>query len=79
LRRDLTDPGVDRIAVFDHGGDQFPGQRRGGRIALDLSQMPFEDGLRGPLSEVGLEDRGKRESTSGASSSLPISLRRHRR
>jgi hypothetical protein len=31
------------------------------------------------LPEVRLEDRRQRESTSGASSALPVSLRRHRR
>ena len=36
-------------------------------------------GFGGPLAEVGLEDRGERESTSRASSALPVSLRRHRR
>jgi hypothetical protein len=75
----LTDPSIDRIAMFDHRGDQFAGQRRGRWIAFDLGQMPFEDRLRGPLAEVGLEDRGERESTSRASSALPVSLRRHRR
>jgi hypothetical protein len=31
------------------------------------------------LPEVGLEDGGERESTSGAPPSLLVSLRRHRR
>jgi hypothetical protein len=31
------------------------------------------------LPEVGLEDRGEREPTSGTSSPLPVSLRHHRR
>jgi hypothetical protein len=61
---DLADPGIDGIAMLDHGGDQLAGQRCGGRIALDLGQMSFEDGLSGPLAEVGFEDRGERESTS---------------
>jgi hypothetical protein len=79
LGRDQTDPGVDRITVLDHGSDQFAGQRRGRRVALDLSQMAFEDRFRRPLAEVGFEDRGERESTARTSSPLPISLRRHRR
>jgi hypothetical protein len=89
----LTDPGIDRIAMFDHRGDQFAGQRRGRWIAFGLGQMPFEDRLRGALAEVGFEDRGERESTSrrttsaaaarratsASASALPVSLRRHRR
>jgi hypothetical protein len=79
LGRDLADPGIDRSAVLDHGGDQLAGEGRGGRIAFDLGEMSLEDGLRRALAEVGLEDRGERESTSRASPPLPVSLRRHRR
>jgi hypothetical protein len=38
------------------GSDQLAGQRRGHRIPFLLGQMTFEDGVRGPLSEVRLED-----------------------
>jgi hypothetical protein len=93
LGRYFADPGIDRIAMFDHGGDQFAGKCRGGRVALGLGQVPFEDGLRSPLAEVGLEDSGERESTSrrttsasaarratsASTAALSISLRRHRR
>ena len=76
---DSVDRFVDLDAVRDHGRDQLAGQIGGHRIALGLGQMSLEDDLRGALSEVGLEDRGERESTPGASSPLPVSLRRHRR
>jgi hypothetical protein len=79
LGRHLADPSIDRIAMLDHGGDQFASQGCGRRIAFGLGQVAFQDGFRGPLTEVGLEDRGERESTSRPSSALPISLRRHRR
>jgi hypothetical protein len=79
LGRHLTDPDVDRVAMFDHRGDQFAGQGRGGGIALGVGQVSLEDGFRGALAEVGFEDRGERQSTSSATSALPVSLRRHRR
>jgi len=75
----LVDQGVDLVAVADHRRDQFARQVGGHGIAFRLGQMALEDGLRGPLPEVRLEDRRQRESTSGASSALPVSLRRHRR
>jgi hypothetical protein len=93
LGRHLADPGIDRNAMLDHGGDQFASQGCRRRIAFGLGQMTFQDGFRGPLAEVSLEDRGERESTSrrttsasaarratsASASALPISLRRHRR
>jgi hypothetical protein len=79
LGRHGADPGIDRVAVLHDHGDQFTRQRRGRRVAFGLGEMPFEDRLRGPLSEVGLEDRRQRQSTSRASSALSISLRHHRR
>ena len=63
----------------DHGIDQLAREGRGGLIAFRLGQMSLEDGLGGALAEVGLEDRGQRESTSRPSSALAISLRPHRR
>jgi hypothetical protein len=75
----LPDPSVDRIAVLDHGRDQFARQGICRRIAFGLGQVAFQDCLRGPLAEVRFEDRGERESTSCPTSALPISLRRHRR
>jgi hypothetical protein len=79
LGRHLRDPGVDRVAMLDHDGDQFARQGCRRRIAFGLGEVAFQDGLRGPLTEVGLEDRGERESTPRPTSALPISLRRHRR
>ena len=74
-----VDHGVDLIAVSDHRRDQFAREFGRHRIAFGLGQVALEDRLRGPLSEVGLEDRGQREPTSRASSPLAVSLRRHRR
>jgi hypothetical protein len=74
-----TDPGVDFITMLDDRGDQFPGQRDGRRVAFGFGEMPLQDRFRRALSEVGLEDRGERESTSRPSSALPVSLRPHRR
>jgi hypothetical protein len=79
LGRHLADPGIDRVAVANDRGDELAGQRGGGWIAFGLREMPLEDGFGGALPEVGLEDRGERQSTSRPSSALPVSLRRHRR
>jgi hypothetical protein len=90
---DAIDQRVDLDPVPDDVGDQFAGQLGGHGIALRVRQMTFEDRLRGALSEVGLEDRGERESTPrrtpsapvgrvatrASAPSLTISLRRHRR
>jgi hypothetical protein len=79
LRGDATDLGVDFITVGDDGFDQLAGKGRGGLIALGFGQVALEDGPGRALAEVGLEDRGQRESTSRPSSALAISLRPHRR
>jgi hypothetical protein len=79
LGRHLADPGIDRVSVPHDRGDELAGQRGRRWIALGLGEMPLEDGLGGSLPEVGLEDRGERQSTSRPSSALPVSLRRHRR
>lgn len=59
--------------------DQLAGEGCGGLVPLGFGQMALQDRVGGALAEVGLEDRRQRESTSGASASLPVSLRRHRR
>ena len=74
-----VDQGVDLVAISDHRGDQFAGQIGRHGIAFRLREMALQDRLGGPLPEVGLEDRRQRESTSGASSALPVSLRHRRR
>jgi hypothetical protein len=79
LRRDDTDPRVDRVAMGDHGADQLARERGRRLVAFGLSQVALQDGLGGALAEVGFEDRGQRESTSRPSSALAISLRPHRR
>jgi hypothetical protein len=48
-------------------------------VPLRFGQMSLQHGLRGALTEVGLEDRRQRQPTTGPSSALLISLRRHRR
>jgi hypothetical protein len=79
LRGDATDLGVDLVTVGDHGIDQLAGKGCGRLVAPRFGQVALEDGPRGALSEVGLEVRGQRESTSRPSSALAISLRHHRR
>ena len=79
MRGDLADPGIDLVTMGDDGGDQLAGQ--GGRrlVAFGFGKVALQDRLRRPLSEVGLEDGGQRESTSSPSSALAVSLRPHRR
>jgi hypothetical protein len=78
-RRCPVDQRVDLDPVPDDGSDQFAGEIGGHRIAFRIGEMALEDRLGGPLSEVGLEDRGERESAAGAAPPLAVSLRRHRR
>jgi hypothetical protein len=77
--RHTVDRGVDLDPVLDDRRDQLAGQVGGYRLALRVGQMALEDGLRGALAEVGFEDRGERQSPPGATPSLAVSLRRHRR
>ena len=63
----------------DHGFDQLARQFGGGLVALGFGEVALEDGPGRALAEVGLEDRGQRESTSRPSSALVVSLRHHRR
>lgn len=63
----------------DHGGDQFAGQGGGRLVALALRKMALQDGLRGALAEVGLEDRGEGQSASRPPAALAVSLQRRRR
>jgi hypothetical protein len=73
------DQRVDLDAVLDDRSDQLARQLCCHRITFRVGEMPLEDRLSGALAEVGLEDRGERESTSRSPSALPVSLRRHRR
>jgi hypothetical protein len=59
LRRQFLDPHVDRVAVGDDVTDQLTGQLGGPRVAFELGEVTLEDGRRGALAEVGLEDRGE--------------------
>ena len=63
----------------DHGLDQLTGKRRGRLIALGFREMALEDRLGRALTEVRLEDRGQRQSTSRPPSALAVSVRHHRR
>ena len=65
--------------MADDRGDEFASERGRGLVALRFGEVPFQDRLRRPLAEVGLEHRGEGESASGPPSSLPVSLQRHRR
>jgi hypothetical protein len=92
-RGHAVDRFVDLDAVLDHSGDQLAGEFGGSWIAFRLGQMTLEDGLRGALPEVRLEDRGERESAPNGTAAVPaavraagpsararvVSLRRHRR
>ena len=60
------------------GGDQLAGQRSRHRIPLLLGQMTFEDGVRGPLSEVRLEDGREGQPAAGPPAADAVSPRRHR-
>ena len=46
--------------MLDHRGDQLAGEGGRGLVALRLGQVSLEDGVRGALTEVGLEDGGQR-------------------
>jgi hypothetical protein len=65
--------------VGDYGIDELTSEGCGGLVTLRFGQVALEDGPGRALAEVGLEDRGQRQSTSRASSALAISLRHHRR
>ena len=63
----------------DHSLDQLAREPRGGLVPLGFRKVALEDGAGRALAEVGLEDRGQRQSTACPSSALAISLRHHRR
>ena len=63
----------------DDGRDEVAGHVRGHLVPLRFGQMPFQDGARRALAEVGLEDRGQGETTPGPTTPEAVSLRRHRR
>ena len=59
-------------------GDQVAGQCGRHRIPLLLGQMAFEDGVRGPLSEVRFEDGREGQPATGPPAADAVSPRRHR-
>jgi len=66
LGRQLLDSGVDCVAVGDHRGDELAGQFRGLRVAFELGQMALQNGRRGALAEIGLEDGSERKAAAGS-------------
>jgi hypothetical protein len=65
LRRQLLDARVDSVAVGDDASDQLAGQFGGLRIALELREVPFQDGGCGALAEVRFEDRREGQPPTG--------------
>jgi len=51
--------------VFDDCGHELARQRGGVRVALLLGEVTLEDGVRGALAEVRLEDGGQRDPAPG--------------
>ena len=60
------------------GRDEVAGQGRGHRIPFLFGQMAFEDGIRGPLSEVRFEDGREGQPATGPPAADAVSPRRHR-
>jgi hypothetical protein len=60
------------------GCDELASQRRGVRVPLSLGKVTLEDGVRGSLSEVRLEDRREGQPTAGPAPADAVSPRRHR-
>ncbi|HEY8988002.1 MAG TPA: hypothetical protein VIM39_03200, partial [Candidatus Limnocylindrales bacterium] len=60
------------------GGHELTGQCRGVLVAFLLGQVALEDGIRGALPEIRLEDRREREAATGPPATYPVSPRRHR-
>jgi hypothetical protein len=73
-----TDLGVDRVTMFDDGGDELAGQCRRGLVALLIGQMPLQDGVCRPLPEVRFEDRREGEPATRPPAADTVSPR-HRR
>ncbi|MEA2619495.1 MAG: hypothetical protein QOC97_268 [Chloroflexota bacterium] len=72
------DLGIDPIAVGHLGRHELTGQGGGVLVAFLLGQVALEDGIRGALPEIRLEDRRESEPATGPPASDAISPRRHR-
>ena len=59
--------------------DQLASQGGDGLVALTLGQVALEDGPRGSLPEVGLEDRREGKPATLPPTASPVSPRCHRR
>ena len=62
----------------DHGGDEFARKRCRILVAFLFGKVSLEDGIRGALSEIRLEDRSQGQPATGPSAADSISPRRHR-
>jgi hypothetical protein len=62
----------------DDRSDQVPRELRRRRIALDLRQVPLQDGVSRALPEVGLEDGRERKAPTGPPGPDAVRRRRHR-
>jgi len=58
--------------------DEFAGERRRILVSFLLGKVALEDGIRGALPEVRLEDRRKGQPATRAPATDPVSPRRHR-
>ena len=65
MAREGLDSSVDRVPVGDHCADQLAGEYGGFFVSFGLSEVAFQDRAGGPLAELGLEDRGERQPSSG--------------
>ncbi len=77
-RRPADDLCVDLGAVGHLGGDELAREGGGVGVALGLSEVALEDGVRRPLAEVRLEDRREGEPPAGPLAADAVSPR-HRR
>ena len=65
MAREGLDSSVDRVPVGDHCADQLASEYGGFLVSFGLSEVAFQDRAGGPLAELGLEDRGERQPSSG--------------
>ncbi len=64
--------------MLDLAGDELPSQSGRILVALFLGQVALEDGVRGPLAEVGFEDGRQGQPATGPPAADAVSPRRHR-
>jgi hypothetical protein len=69
---------VDRVAMRDHGRDEFASKRRGIRVTFFLGEVALEDRVRGALPEIRFEDGRQGQPATGPPAADTVSPRRHR-